>query len=89
MNNDDKEQFTIEVNGIEIKINHEKLLASDVLKLAATAGAFTGKPEEYILESDDPRHEFKSEDWVNFHEYKKFTAERSAPTPVAQSRPHE
>ena len=84
MENDGNELFTIEVNGIEIKVNHEKLVATDILKLAAHRGAFSGKPEEYILESDEPKREFKSDDWVDFREYKEFTAERSAPTPVAR-----
>ena len=84
MDKDPKEQFAIEVNGIEIKLNHEKLVAIDVLKLAAERGAFTGNPEEYILESDNPKHEFKSNDWVDFRKYKEFTAERSALTPVAK-----
>ena len=82
---DDKptDQFTITVNGKELKLHHEKLVASDVLKLAKKHGAFTGKPEEYVLLSDNPEHEFKNDDWVDFREYKEFTAERSAPTPVA------
>lgn len=75
--------FDITVNGITIKVNHEKLLASDVLVLAARHRAISGRPEEYILESDDPKHEFKNDDWVDFRTYKDFTAERSTPTPIA------
>ena len=84
---DDKpsDHFTITVNGKELKLDHEKLVASDVLKLAKERGAFTGNPEEYVLLSDDPEHEFKNDDWVDFREYKEFTAERSAPTPVARA----
>jgi hypothetical protein len=89
MDEQTKGQFTIIVNGIEIKVNHEKLVAADVLKLAADHEAISGKPNEYVLESDDPKHEFKNDDWVDFHEYKKFTAERSAPTPVAEACQHE
>ena len=77
------EQFLIEVNGIEIKVNYEKLVAADVLKLAAEHNAIKGNPDEFILESNDPEHEFKNDDWVNFHEYKDFIAEKSAPTPIA------
>ena len=77
------QQFTIEVNGILIKVSHEKLVASDVLQIAAKHHAISGKPDEYLLESDDPQHEFKSDDWVDFATYKTFTAERSGPTPVA------
>ena len=84
-----KEQFTITVNGKEIKLSHEKLVAGDVLKLAADHGAFTGPPKEYVLLSDEPEHEFKNDDWVDFREYKEFTAERSAPTTVAEARKDE
>ena len=84
---DDKHDghFTVVVNGKEIKLTHEKLVAADLLKLAAQHGAFSGKPEEYILISDEPEHEFKSDDWVDFREYKEFTAERSSPTPIARA----
>ena len=83
--NQSKDQFTITVNGIEIKTGFEKLVAADVLKLAAGGGAISGQPEQYILASDDPPHEFKQDDWVDFREYKEFTAERSGATPVAQA----
>ncbi|MCY3664722.1 MAG: hypothetical protein OXH81_03615 [Gemmatimonadetes bacterium] len=83
------EQFTIEVNGVEIKVKYEKLVAADVLKLAADNGAIRGKPEEFVLESDDPEHEFKNDEWVDFYEYKIFTAERSGPTPVAEAYENE
>ena len=85
MDDQSKEKFTIKVNGIQIKVNHEKLVAADILKLAADHGAISGKPDEYVLESDDPKHEFKNDDWVDFYEYKVFTAERSGATPVAEA----
>ena len=89
MDDKTKEQFTITVNGKEIKLHYEKLVASDVLKLAEKHGAFTGNPEEYVLLSDEPEHEFKNDDWVDFREYKEFTAERSAPTPIAVANKNE
>ena len=89
MDQQTKDQFTIEVNGVEIKVNHEKLIAADILKLAAGHGAFSGKSEEYVLESNEPEREFKTDDWVDFHEYKDFTAERSASTLVADVHEHE
>ena len=85
MNEQTEDQFTIEVNGRQIKVNHEKLVASDVLKLAADHGAFSGKPGEYVLQSEEPEREFKNDDWVDFREYKVFIAERSARTPVAET----
>ena len=54
-----------------------------------TTGAFTGPLDEYVLLSDEPEHEFKNDDWVDFRKYKEFTAERSAPTPVAEARKDE
>ena len=89
MNEQTKVQFTIEVNGIELKVNYEKLVAADVLSLAADHNAISGGPDEYVLESEDPKKEFKKDDWVDFSEYKKFIAERSAPTPVAETRENE
>lgn len=83
MENQSNTQYIITVNGKKITVNHAKLIAADILTLAAQAGAFPHKPEEYILASDDPKHEFKSDEWVDFHEYKDFHAERSAPTPIA------
>ena len=80
---DSDQQSEIEVNGIPIKVSHEKLVASDVLQLAAKYRAISGKPEEYVLESDDPQYEFKSDDWVDLTKYKSFSAEKSGPTPVA------
>ena len=89
MATDSEQQFTIEVNGVEIKTTYEKLVAADVLLLAVKNHAISGTPEEYILESDDPPFEFKPDDWVDFTTYKTFTAERSAATPVALHRAHE
>lgn len=83
------EQFSIEVNGIKIKVKYEKLVAADILKLAVDNGAIGGKPDEYVLESDKPEHEFKNDEWVDFREYKMFTAERSGPTPVAEAYENE
>ena len=83
MEDQPNEQFLIVVNGVEIKVNYEKLVAADVLKLAAEYNAIRGNPDGFILESNDPEHEFKNDDWVDFHDYKDFTAEKSAPTPIA------
>lgn len=83
MGNNNEELFTFVVNGIEIKTTHEKLVAADILKLAVDNGAIQGKPEDYILESDEPEHTFKDDDWVDFREYKEFITEKSGATPVA------
>ena len=78
-------QFTITVNGIEIKMDHEKLVAADVLVLAAEHHAFKGEPKLYVLTSDDPERDFKNEEWVDFLTYKVFSAERATPTPIADT----
>ena len=82
-------QSDITVNGVRIKIDHEKVLASDILALAVEHGAISGSPDEYVLLSKAPEHEFKATDWVDLLEYKDFYTERSTPTPVAGSRANE
>ena len=85
MKDEDKDQFntSITINDMEVKVHFEKLVALDVLALAVEQGVIGTKPENYVLESKNPPHTFKHEEWVNFLEYKEFTAEMSAPTPVA------
>lgn len=84
-----EKQYTIKVNGVEFEVGYEKLVASDVLKLAVDQKAIGGDPENFVLISNDPIHEFKHDDWVDFSDYKDFTAEKSAPTPVAEARYNE
>lgn len=83
MKDEEVNNYEIEVNGVQIKVNVEKLVASDILKLAAENKAIGNKPEDYVLESENPRKTFKNDEWVDLLEYKEFTAEMSAPTPVA------
>ena len=77
------EIFTFTVNGAEIKTEHEKLVAADILKLAEREGAIPNKSENYILESIDEEHRFKSDDWVDFREYKEFLTVPTSKTDVA------
>lgn len=79
------DRIDITVNGVGIKVDHEKVLASDLLALAVKHGAISGSPDEYVLLSKEPEHEFKANDWVALLEYKEFYTERSTPTPVAGS----
>lgn len=75
--------YSFTVNGTEIKTPHEKLTAGDILRLAITNGAISGKPDDYILESHDPERQFKADDTVDLAEFKDFITEKSGPTPVA------
>ena len=83
MKDEEKSNYEIKVNGIQIKVSEDKLVASDILKLAAENKAIGTEPENYVLESDNPPKTFKNDEWVNLMKYKEFTAEMSAPTPVA------
>ena len=76
--------FNFSVNGTEIKNQHEKLIAADILNLAAKAEAIPNKPENYFLESaDEKNHRFKNDDWVNLHEYTEFITVPNSKTDVA------
>ena len=75
--------FTITVNDTDIKTQHEKLVAADILELAAQQGAIPNKPEGYILETADESHQFKNEDWVSLQEYKSFITVPNSKTDVA------
>ena len=79
--------FTFTVNDTDIKTQHEKLVAADILKLAAQEGAIPNKPEGYILETADESHQFKNDDWVNLQEYKNFITVPNSKTDVAVPAP--
>ena len=78
-----KDSFTFTVNGTEIQTEHEKLVAADILSLAEQAGAIPNKPDSYFLETADEQHQFKSDDWVDFQEYKEFITVPTGKTDVA------
>ncbi len=80
-----EEIFTFTVNGTEIKTDHEKLVAADILKLAERAGAIPTKPEHYILESTEEEHRFKNDEWVDLREYKAFLTVPTGKTDVADT----
>lgn len=75
------ETFTLKVNGIEMQMGQEKVVAHDVLELAEKEGAIPGKPENYVLEGDKGR--YGRDDWVNLSEDSVFITLRDAPTQVA------
>ncbi len=75
------ETFTLKVNGIEMQMEHEKVVAHDILELAEKEGAIPGKPENYLLDGDKGR--YGRNDWVNLSEDSVFITLRDAPTQVA------
>ena len=77
------DSFSFTVNDTEIKTQHEKLIAADILKLAEQAGAIPNKPETYFLETADEELRFKNEVWVNLLEYKDFITVPTGKTDVA------
>ena len=76
-----KTTFEIKVNGVQIKVDVEKLLAKDVLEKAKEHGAMPGKPEDYQLQGQERL--YKPDDWVNFEEDKEFITIPIGPTDVA------
>ena len=76
-----REEFQLKVNGIEIETPHQKLVARDILELAAEHGAMPGKPDEYILQGD--KGPYKQDDWVDLEVDNEFITIRNTPTQVA------
>lgn len=78
---DQRDEFELKVNGIEIKVPHQKLVAHDILELAEKHNAMPGKPEEYILQGD--KGQYGWDDWVDLEEDNVFITIRNTPTQVA------
>ena len=73
--------FTFKVNGVEIRTDHQSLLAKKILELAKEKGAIPGNPGDYILQGD--KGSYKANDRVNLEEDNVFIAIPDKPTPVA------
>ena len=73
--------YEIKVNGVQIKVDQEKLLAERVLEIAKDHGAMPGKPEDYLLQGD--KGLYKPNDWVDFREDKEFITIPEGPTDIA------
>lgn len=69
------------VNGVELESQFDKLVASDILRMAKEKGAFEGKPEDYILEYGG--QSYKPHDWVELKEGEELLALLAGPTQVA------
>ena len=78
----DEKEFTLTVNGDQIKTPHQRLVAHDVLELAEKAGAISGDPNKYILKGD--KGEYGPDDWVDLEEDSVFVAVPNTSTPVAR-----
>ena len=76
--------FSFTVNDTEIKTQHEKLIAADILQLAKKEGAIPNDPESYLLETADEKHQFKNDDWVDLQEFKEFITVPTGRTDVAE-----
>lgn len=74
-------EFTFKINGVEIPIEHQKIVAHDILELAEKKGAIPGKPEDYTLQGDKGKYGW--DDWVDLEEDDLFIAIPNTPTPVA------
>ncbi len=79
--NDESRSFKLKVNGIEIEVSSQKLIAKDILKFAEEKGAIPGKAEGYILQGD--KGQYKDDDLVDLEEDSLFITIPDKPTPVA------
>lgn len=74
-------KFTLKVNGIEMEVEHERVVAHDILELAEKRGATPGKIEDYVLVGDKGRYGW--DDMVNLAEDSVFITLVDKPTQVA------
>lgn len=74
-------EFTFKINGVEISIEHQKIVAHDIMELAEKRGAIPGNPEDYTLQGDKGKYGW--DDWVDLEEDDLFIAIPNTPTPVA------
>ena len=75
------EKFTLKVNGVEMEMGQERVVAHDVLELAQKRGAVPGNIEDYVLDGDKGRYGWDAE--VNLSEDSVFITLVNRPTPVA------
>ena len=75
--------FAFTVNGTLLESKAEKLVASDILKMARDAGAIP--PEgNYLLQPAGQQQTFQAEGWVDLTQFTEFLAIPDSPTPVAK-----
>ena len=77
----EEKKFPLKVNGVEMEMPREKVVAHDILELAQKYGAIPGAPEGYVLDGDKGRYGWDAE--VNLSEDSVFITLVNQPTPVA------
>jgi len=78
------ETYILKVDGEEMQMEHQLVVAHDILELAEKNQVITGKPEDYFLKSltqDD--QEYRKDDEVDLEKDNQFIAILDAPAPVA------
>lgn len=78
------ETYTLKVDGEEMQIEHQLVVAHDILELAEKNQVITGKPEDYFLKSlIRDNQEYRNDDEVDIEKDNQFIAILDAPAPVA------
>ena len=75
------EKIPLKVNGVEMEMEREIVVAHDILELAQKRGAVPGDIKDYVLDGDKGRYDWN--DWVNLAEDSVFITLVNKPTPVA------
>ena len=75
------EKIPVKVNGVEVEMGQEIVVAHDILELAQKHGAVPGNIKDYVLDGDKGRYGWN--DWVNLSEDSVFITLVNKPTPVA------
>ena len=74
-------EYTLKVNGVQICVDHESVMAQEILKLAVEKNAAPGGPEDYILQGG--KGMYHAGDTINLREDNLFIAIPTKSTQVA------
>ena len=78
------ETYTLKVDDEEMQMEHQLVVAHDILELAEKNQVITGKPEDYFLKSlIRDNQEYRNDDEVDIEKDNQFIAILDAPAPVA------
>ena len=76
--------YILKVDGEEIQMEHQLVVAHDILELAEKNKVIAGKPEVYFLKSlTQDNKEYRNDDEVDLEKDNQFTAILDAPAPIA------
>lgn len=76
--------YILKVDGEEMQMEHQLVVAHDILELAEKNKVITGKTEDYFLKSlTQDNREYRNDDEVDLEKDNQFTAIVDAPAPVA------